>query len=81
MDVSAQIRQLEARAIHLRQEIFSSLSPIQRIQVARHPRRPSTLDYIQAMSDEWMELHGDRRGAKTIQPWWGASPGWTVGLW
>ncbi|MBL1175451.1 acetyl-CoA carboxylase carboxyl transferase subunit alpha [Pantanalinema sp. GBBB05] len=62
VDVSDQIRQLEARAVQLRQEIFSSLSPSQRLQVARHPRRPSTLDYIQAISDEWMELHGDRGG-------------------
>ncbi|PSB13134.1 acetyl-CoA carboxylase carboxyl transferase subunit alpha, partial [filamentous cyanobacterium CCP2] len=60
VDVSAQIRQLEARAVQLRQEIFSSLTPSQRIQVARHPRRPSTLDYVQAMTDEWIELHGDR---------------------
>lgn len=63
VDVSAQIRQLEARAVQLRAEIFSSLSPSQRLQLARHPRRPSTLDYIQAISDEWMELHGDRRGS------------------
>lgn len=62
VDVSDQIRQLEARAAQLRQEIFSSLSPAQRLQLARHPRRPSTLDYIQAISDEWMELHGDRGG-------------------
>ena len=63
VDVSEQIRQLEARAVQLRSEIFSSLSPSQRLQVARHPRRPSTLDYIQAITDEWMELHGDRGGA------------------
>ena len=62
VDVSDQIRQLETRAGQLRQEIFSSLSPSQRLQLARHPRRPSTLDYIQAISDEWMELHGDRGG-------------------
>lgn len=62
VDVSEQIRQLEARAVQLRQEIFSSLSPSQRLQLARHPRRPSTLDYIQSISDEWMELHGDRGG-------------------
>ncbi|MBK4728366.1 acetyl-CoA carboxylase carboxyl transferase subunit alpha [Oxynema sp. CENA135] len=62
VDVSDQIHQLEARASQLRQEIFSSLSPYQRLQLARHPRRPSTLDYIQAIADEWMELHGDRRG-------------------
>ena len=62
VDVSDQIRQLEAKAIQLRQEIFSSLTPTQRLQLARHPRRPSTLDYIQAISDEWFELHGDRGG-------------------
>jgi acetyl-CoA carboxylase carboxyl transferase subunit alpha len=62
VDVSDQIRQLESRANQLRQEIFSSLSPMQRLQLARHPRRPSTLDYIQAITDEWIELHGDRVG-------------------
>ncbi len=64
VDVSDQIRQLEVRAVQLRQEIFSGLSPGQRLQLARHPRRPSTLDYIQAISDEWVELHGDRSGAE-----------------
>jgi len=63
VDVSEEIRRLEARARQLRQEIFNSLSPSQKLQLARHPRRPSTLDYIQAISDEWMELHGDRRGS------------------
>ncbi|MBW4608456.1 MAG: acetyl-CoA carboxylase carboxyltransferase subunit alpha [Hassallia sp. WJT32-NPBG1] len=63
VDVSSEIRKLEARSMELREEIFTSLSPSQRLQVARHPRRPSTLDYIQAISDEWMELHGDRCGS------------------
>ncbi|MGA1282469.1 MAG: acetyl-CoA carboxylase carboxyl transferase subunit alpha, partial [Prochlorothrix sp.] len=62
VDVSQQIQQLEQRAAQLRQEIFSSLSPAQRIQLARHPRRPSTLDYVQMMTEDWIELHGDRRG-------------------
>jgi acetyl-CoA carboxylase carboxyl transferase subunit alpha len=43
---------------------FSSLTPAQRLQVARHPRRPSTLDYIQSITDEWIELHGDRSSGK-----------------
>lgn len=64
VDVSAQIKQLESRADQLRQEIFMSLTPAQRLQVARHPRRPSTLDYIQAITDDWIELHGDRRTGK-----------------
>ena len=62
VDVSTEINQLEVRAGELRQEIFSTLTPAQRLQLARHPRRPSTLDYIQAISDEWLELHGDRGG-------------------
>ena len=61
VDVSEQLQLLEARAVQLRQEIFSSLTPMQELQLARHPRRPSTLDYIQEISDEWIELHGDRR--------------------
>lgn len=63
VDVSDQIQQLETRAMQLRSEIFQSLTPAQRLQVARHPRRPSTLDYIQAITDEWIELHGDRGGS------------------
>ena len=62
VDVSTEITQLEVRAGELRQEIFSTLTPAQRLQLARHPRRPSTLDYVQAISDEWLELHGDRGG-------------------
>ena len=62
VDVSEQIAQLEERATQLRKEIFSTLTASQRLQLARHPRRPSTLDYIQAISDEWFELHGDRVG-------------------
>jgi acetyl-CoA carboxylase carboxyl transferase subunit alpha len=62
VDVSSQIRQLENKYVQLRDEIFTSLTPAQRLQLARHPRRPSTLDYIQFMCDEWIELHGDRGG-------------------
>ncbi len=62
VNVSEEIRQLESRAVELRQEIFTNLTPGQRLQMARHPRRPSTLDYVQVISDEWIELHGDRRG-------------------
>ena len=63
VDVSEQIVQLEERADQLRNEIFSALTPAQRLQLARHPRRPSTLDYIQMMTDDWFELHGDRGGS------------------
>lgn len=62
VDVTEKIAQLEDRATQLRKEIFNNLTPQQRLQVARHPRRPTTLDYIQAISDDWLELHGDRAG-------------------
>ncbi|GAB4218535.1 MAG: acetyl-CoA carboxylase carboxyltransferase subunit alpha [Synechococcales cyanobacterium] len=62
IEASEQIRELEAKATALRQEIFQQLTPMQRLQVARHASRPSTLDYIQTMCDGWMELHGDRLG-------------------
>ena len=63
VDVSQQLLQLETLATRRREEIFSHLTPAQKIQVARHPQRPSTLDYIQVLTDEFIELHGDRRGS------------------
>ena len=63
VDVSQQLQQLETLATRRREEIFGSLTPSQKIQVARHPQRPSCLDYIQLISDEWFELHGDRGGS------------------
>ncbi len=63
VDVSQQILQLETLAARRREEIFSHLTPAQKIQVARHPKRPSCLDYIQLISDSWIELHGDRCGS------------------
>ncbi len=62
VDVSQQLLQLETLAARRREEIFNSLTPAQKIQVARHPQRPSTLDYIQMFCDDWVELHGDRNG-------------------
>lgn len=66
LDVSGQLKELQDKVEQLRQEIFSTLTPSQKLQIARHPRRPSTLDYIQAMCDEWLELHGDRRGSDDL---------------
>ncbi len=63
VDVSQQLLQLETLATRRREEIFGALTPAQKIQVARHPQRPSCLDYIQLISDEWIELHGDRAGS------------------
>jgi len=63
VDVSQQLLQLETLASRRREEIFRSLTPAQKIKVARHPQRPSTRDYIQLITDAWLELHGDRRGS------------------
>jgi acetyl-CoA carboxylase carboxyl transferase subunit alpha len=63
VDVSQQLLQLETLATRRRHEIFAALTPAQKIQVARHPQRPSTLDYIQVLTDQFFELHGDRRGS------------------
>ena len=63
VDVSQQLLQLETLASRRRTEIFRSLTPAQKIQVARHPQRPSCLDYIQLITDCWYELHGDRCGS------------------
>ncbi len=54
------IKRLEAKLEKLKQDVYTNLSPWQRIQIARHPRRPYTLDYIKFMTDEILELHGDR---------------------
>ena len=62
VDVSQQLLQLETLATRRREEIFRSLTPSQKIQVARHPQRPSTFDFIQMFCEDWIELHGDRNG-------------------
>jgi acetyl-CoA carboxylase carboxyl transferase subunit alpha len=57
------IARLETRVTELRDEIFANLGPWQRVQVARHPNRPCTLDYVERLFTEFTELHGDRRFA------------------
>src|SRR5262249_51754781 len=53
----------ERKADELRREVYASLTPIQRVQLARHPKRPYALDYIEACFSGWTELHGDRHFA------------------
>ena len=59
VDLSSQIRALEDKARQLRVEIFSNLTPWQRVHLARHPKRPLALDYIGEL-EGFTELHGDR---------------------
>jgi acetyl-CoA carboxylase carboxyl transferase subunit alpha len=61
IDMAEQILALENKAKLLKSEIFSNLSTWQRIQIARHPRRPTCLDYIGMVFRNFIELHGDRQ--------------------
>jgi acetyl-CoA carboxylase carboxyl transferase subunit alpha len=60
IDVSEESRLLQVRLNTLRHEIYAGLTPIQRVQVARHPRRPYPLDYLSTIFTDFIELHGDR---------------------
>lgn len=60
VDVSKELRPLEEQLADLRAEIYKNLTPMQRVQVARHPRRPYTLDYLNTVFTDFVELHGDR---------------------
>jgi len=61
LDISAEINKLEVKINELRKNIFENLTPWQIVQLARHPERPYTLDYIYLMTENFVELHGDRQ--------------------
>ena len=60
IDVSGELRELRAKLARLQEDTFQNLSALEQVQVARHPRRPYTLDYVERGFTDWMELHGDR---------------------
>ena len=60
VELSKEIEVLEEKAAVLRRETYQNLTRWQRVQLARHPERPYSLDYIQALSPDFIELHGDR---------------------
>lgn len=60
LDLSAEIRQLERKAQLLKASIYDNLSGWDRVQIARHSQRPTTLDYIEHIFSDFVELHGDR---------------------
>ena len=60
LDIADEITTLEKKVSQLRENIFSNLTRWQRVQLARHPERPYTLDYIGMMTTGFIELHGDR---------------------
>jgi acetyl-CoA carboxylase carboxyl transferase subunit alpha len=60
-DLSSQISELRERCDNLKKDIFTKLTAWQRVQLARHPNRPLTTDYIEFVFNDFLELHGDRR--------------------
>src|SRR6266536_4731010 len=58
-----EIERLREKLVRVSREIYASLTPWQKTLVARHPARPYTLDYIQGLMTDFVELHGDRRFA------------------
>ena len=60
IDVTQSIYQLEQQLNSKKKEIYSNLSRWQKVQIARHPNRPYSSDYIKRIADNWIELHGDR---------------------
>lgn len=60
VDLTSEIDHLKTRLHHLENEVYVKMDAWQKVQVARHPERPTTLDYIQYLFTDFIELHGDR---------------------
>lgn len=60
IDLSSEVKRLEEKLQYLRKDTYENLTAWQRVQIARHPQRPYTLDYINMMMSDFIELHGER---------------------
>ncbi|WP_126245336.1 acetyl-CoA carboxylase carboxyltransferase subunit alpha [Chitinophaga rhizosphaerae] len=60
VDVSATVKEYEQKIIDTKQQVYNNLSSWQKVQLSRHPERPYTLEYIERMTENFVELHGDR---------------------
>ena len=60
VDLSSEVKRLEEKLGHLKKDTYDNLTAWQRVQIARHPNRPYTLDYINMIMTDFIELHGDR---------------------
>lgn len=60
VDMSATLTELETKLEHAKKEVYSNLSGWQKVQISRHPERPYTLQYVELICDDFIELHGDR---------------------
>ena len=63
LNMSGEVKKLEARLSQIKKEVYENLTPWQRVQLARHPKRPYTLDYIEMLMTDFVEIHGDRHFA------------------
>ncbi len=61
LDLSQEVTAIERKIEATQREIYSSLTPWQRVQIARHPKRPYALDYVRILFEDFQELHGDRQ--------------------
>jgi acetyl-CoA carboxylase carboxyl transferase subunit alpha len=66
VDISEEIDRLDKKSLQLAKDIYSQLSPWQVTQIARHPQRPYTLDYVNELFTDFQELHGDRAFADDL---------------
>jgi acetyl-CoA carboxylase carboxyl transferase subunit alpha len=60
IDLSSEVKRLEEKLEHLKKDIYGNLTAWQKVQIARHPKRPYTLDYISIIMSDFIEMHGDR---------------------
>jgi acetyl-CoA carboxylase carboxyl transferase subunit alpha len=82
IDVSDEVSVLHEKLRALTERTYDNLRPIEQVQVARHPQRPYTLDYVDRIFDDWIELHGDRafRDDEAIVAGWARVGGHSVML-
>ena len=80
IDVSSEVEVLREKLLEISQQTYENLSPMEQVLVARHPKRPYTLDYIDLICTDWIELHGDRafRDDQAIVGGWARIRGRTV---
>ena len=79
-EVSDELKELRTKLDALKESTYQNLTPMEQVQVARHPERPYTLDYIERIFTNWIELHGDRafRDDEAIVGGWAALGGTPV---
>ena len=79
-DVSDELKELRSKLDTLKESTYQNLTPMEQVQVARHPDRPFTLDYIRRIFTNWVELHGDRsfRDDEAIVGGWASLGGTSV---